>query len=131
MVGDVMATLYITLFIRYISTNCSILIWIGLSLNVLALILGFFIVESPEWLLSAGDKQGAIAALHKIAKMNGVTDFEIHDLKVVKFETIDPEKKAAVQGSEVGPTPEFGNSTDQPGCETEIEADVCEGKKLI
>ena len=72
MIGDIMATLYISLFLRYISTNCSILIWIGFSLNVLAVILAFWLVESPEWLLASGNKEGAIEALKKIAKINGV-----------------------------------------------------------
>lgn len=121
MVGDVVATLYITIFIRFISNDCSILIWVGLGLNCAAIISGYFIVESPEWLMSIGDKQGAMKALYTVAKINGVKDFEIHDLKAAKFETIDPEKKAA-NGDDA---PQFGNK------DTEIEAEVTEGKKLL
>lgn len=52
MIFDVAATLYITLFLRYISNNANTIIWIGFSLNVLACILGLLIVESPSWYVS-------------------------------------------------------------------------------
>lgn len=51
-----MATFYITLFIRYISVNISALIWVGFGLNVLCVICSYWLIESPAWLLSIGDK---------------------------------------------------------------------------
>ena len=38
LIGDVVATLYVTFFIRYISINVEIIIWVGFSLNVFSLI---------------------------------------------------------------------------------------------
>jgi len=87
MVGDVVATMYITFFIRYISVDVHTLIWIGLSLNVLVVGLGIFLIESPAWLLSSGDKAGAIKALKFVAKINGVENYELEDLQEEKFET--------------------------------------------
>jgi hypothetical protein len=87
MVGDVVATMYITFFIRYISVDVHIIIWIGFSLNAIVAIMGFFLIESPAWLLSSGDKAGAIKALKFVAKINGVENYELEDLKEEKFET--------------------------------------------
>ena len=101
MVADVMATLYVTFFLRYISNNALTLIWIGLSLNILACILGLWVVESPAWLMSVGRKDLAIQKLHYIAKMNGVHDFVLEDLKKEKFETLekDGDKNAQADGA--------------------------------
>lgn len=91
-VGDIFATYYITFFLRYISNDANTLIWIGFAINILACICGFFLVESPAWLLSSGNKAGAIKNLEKIARINGVVGFEVWDLKDEKFETVDPKK---------------------------------------
>lgn len=52
MIADVAATLYICFFLRYISNDANTIIWIGMSLNVLAVLLGLLIVESPSWYVS-------------------------------------------------------------------------------
>ena len=68
---DGLATLYITFFLRYISNNVNTIIWIGFSLNIVAFIMTFWIVESPAWLVSVGRKAEAIKNLSYIAKING------------------------------------------------------------
>ena len=87
---DAAATLYITFFIAIISNNINILVWIGFGLNILCCIGGYFIVESPAWLNTFGDKQKAIETIKYIAKFNGAEDFQIIDLKAEKFEIVDP-----------------------------------------
>mmetsp|Transcript_33699 Transcript_33699/g.41553 ORF Transcript_33699/g.41553 Transcript_33699/m.41553 type:complete len:122 (-) Transcript_33699:812-1177(-) len=85
MTADVVATLYVTFFLRFVSSTASDLIWVGFALNIVACILGFFCVESPSWLVSIGRKDEAIKRLSYMAKMNGVKDFSIHDLRTEKF----------------------------------------------
>ena len=70
-IGDVVATLYVTFYLRYISNNAQSLIWVGFALNIIAFIMTFWIVESPSWLVSVGRKEEAIKNLKFIAKMNG------------------------------------------------------------
>ena len=77
MIGDVVATLYITFFLRYISNDAFTIIWIGFSLNIVAFIMSFWIVESPVWLVSVGRNDEAIKNLKYIAKLNGTKDFEL------------------------------------------------------
>ena len=60
MIGDVVATLYVTFYLRYISNNVNSLIWVGFSLNIAAFIMTFWIVESPAWLVSVGRNAEAI-----------------------------------------------------------------------
>ena len=55
LVGDVVATLYVTFFLRYISININIIIWIGFALNIITLIASLWNVESPAWLVSVGE----------------------------------------------------------------------------
>ena len=93
MVGDGIATLYVTFFLRYISNDVTTIIWIGLVLNIVACIMSFWIVESPIWLVSVGRNEEAIKNLNFIAKMNGAKDFHIKELREIKFETVDPEKE--------------------------------------
>ena len=64
-----------------------ILIWIAFSINILTAVLGLLLVESPAYLLQKGDKDGAIKALKYVAKINGVSNYEVQDLKEEKFET--------------------------------------------
>ena len=52
MTSDVIATLYVTLFLRFVSNDASTVIWIGLGLNIAAVIGAFWLVESPGWLLT-------------------------------------------------------------------------------
>ena len=66
-----MPTFYITLFLRFVSNDSSTAIWIGFAINVLACIGGFFLVESPAWLLSVDREADAMKALMYIAKVNG------------------------------------------------------------
>ena len=56
MVTDSIATIYVTIFIRYISNSSADLIWIGCALNVVSVILGYWVQESPSWLVSVGRK---------------------------------------------------------------------------
>ena len=93
MIGDTVATLYVTFFIRFISNNSRTLIWVGFALNIAAFIMTFWIVESPAWLVSVGRKEEAIKNLKYIAKMNGQKDFQVTALRDSKFETVDPEKE--------------------------------------
>ena len=90
MIGDVVATLYICFFLRYISSDAFKIIWIGFALNILGVILAYWLVESPAWLLSVQREKDAIVALQYMAKINGVTDFHIETLIESKFETEDP-----------------------------------------
>ena len=80
LVGDVVATLYVTFFIRYISVNCYIIVWIGFGLNVFSLIASFWNVESPAWLLSVGETEKAKKSFMFIAKFNGVNDLHVTNL---------------------------------------------------
>ena len=59
MVGDCVATLYITFYLRFISNDIHYLIWVGFSLNILTVLLAFFLVESPAWLVSVGEIERA------------------------------------------------------------------------
>ena len=93
MVGDVVATLYICFFLRYISNDAFHIIWIGFALNIVAVIGAVLLVESPAWLVSAGRIEDAEACLQKIAKINGVTDFQVGKLVDEKFVLEDPNKK--------------------------------------
>ena len=93
MIGDVVATLYICLFLRYISNNANTLIWVGFAINVITVIFGLFLVESPGWLVSVGRTEDAAIALQKIAKINGATDFQVGKLIDEKFVIDDPNKK--------------------------------------
>ena len=88
MIGDVVATLYVTFYLRYISNNVNSLIWVGFVLNVTAFIMTFWIQESPAWLVSVGKNAEAIRKLAFIAKMNGKKDFKVYALKDAKFETV-------------------------------------------
>ena len=92
--GDSIITLYIVLFLRYVSNEVSILLWIGLGLNVLALVLSFWLVESPAWLASVDRKDEALKALGYMARFNGEGErFKVTSLKDEKFETLSPEEE--------------------------------------
>ena len=75
MTSDVIATLYITFFLRFISNSSADLLWIGLALNIIAVILGWWVQESPSWLVSIGRKDEALKRIEFMAKFNGVKDF--------------------------------------------------------
>ena len=64
LVLDVLATLYVTLFLRFVSNNASIIVWIGLVLNIVALVGAFWLVESPGLLVTQGCQEEAIKALN-------------------------------------------------------------------
>ena len=70
--GDVATSLYITFYLRYISKNIHILIWIGLGINVFVIIASCWNVESPAWLASVGEIDKAKRNILWIAKFNGV-----------------------------------------------------------
>lgn len=50
--GDSAATLYLTLYYRYISKKSYAIFWVGLFLNFLTFSATFFIPESVKWLIS-------------------------------------------------------------------------------
>jgi len=54
-----------------------ILIWVAFGINIVTAVLGFWLVESPAYLLQKGDKNGAIKALNYVAKINGVSNYEV------------------------------------------------------
>ena len=80
MIGDSAATLYITLYLRFFS-DANTMVWVGFAFNIIAIIGCFYLTESPSWLVSVGRKQEAKRILERIAKINGVKDFHIADLK--------------------------------------------------
>jgi hypothetical protein len=51
MFGDAIAVLYIDLWYRLVP-YAKPLIWLGLTLNIIAFVTGFWIPESPAWLIS-------------------------------------------------------------------------------
>lgn len=122
MVGDVVATLYITFFIRYISNNAITLIWIGFALNIVGCILALWIVESPAWLLSVGRKDLALQRLRYIAKINGIHDFVLEGLKQEKFVTLEKGEDAKKEEA-----PTFGSGGQVA---EQLESDVAEEKSL-
>ena len=69
---DILATYYCMIWIRLISNDCSIVIWIAAVMNLISIFFGFWQCESPPWLLSVGYKERAIKNMHFIAKFNGV-----------------------------------------------------------
>ena len=99
MLGDAAATLYSSFFLRYISNNGIDLMWLGFVLNLIAVIVGWFIVESPAWLVSVGLKEEAIKRLKYIAKFNRKADFELNDISVEKFEVMDKPEGNNANGS--------------------------------
>ena len=103
MVGDAAATLWITLLLRYVSNDANNMVWIGFGFNILATTMSFFLVDSPSWYVSVGKKDEAIKALQYMAKINGVTDFEVTDLKEEKFETLDPEEEKKKETAQTDP----------------------------
>lgn len=80
MFGDAIAVLYIDLWYRLIPYGVP-LIAIGLFLNIIAFITGFWIPESPAWLISQGRIEEATKAINRIAKFNGITE----TLKIKSF----------------------------------------------
>lgn len=97
MVGDAAATLYLTIYYRFISIHSYPIFWVSFSLNLLTAVVAFFYKESPQWLMSQNRYDEARASFSYIAKFNGVSDF-----KLVSFSQ-ETEKRAAFkqQTSEV------------------------------
>ena len=81
-ISDSVATLYVTFILRYISNNIQTVLWIAFSCNFIALITGIIIPESPKWLAEKGKSKLAMKSIARIAKINGVSDFDTaYDLK--------------------------------------------------
>ena len=74
-VGDVIVTLYITFLLRYVTKDASTLLWIGFAINILAVTLSFWVIESPSWLVSVGHKVEAVSKITQMAKFNKVSNF--------------------------------------------------------
>ena len=86
---DVAATMYVTVYIKFIAHNTQSLIWIGMALNLISLVANMWSVETPAWLLSVGDVEQAKKNLCYIAKFNGVEGYELSNL------VPDPEEEDA------------------------------------
>ena len=77
---DILATYYVTFYLRFISQYANSIIWIGFGMNVIACIAGFWTKESPAFLLSIGDRDRAIENMKYIAKFNGIIDYNLTQL---------------------------------------------------
>ncbi len=51
MTADVLATLYISIFLRFISHDVKNLIWVAFALCIVSSLLSFLTIESPSWLV--------------------------------------------------------------------------------
>ena len=51
MTSDVLATLYISIFLRFISNDANKLVWLAFSLCIVASLLSLLTLESPSWLV--------------------------------------------------------------------------------
>jgi hypothetical protein len=49
---DIMATLYVTVFLKFVSNNANYIVWIGFGMNALTVMGSYWLVESPCWLVS-------------------------------------------------------------------------------
>lgn len=88
-ISDSVATLYVTFILRYISNNISTVLWIAFSCNVIALITGLLLPESPKWLVERGQERLAMKSIAKIAKYNGVKDFDVNSYRLTKEDTAE------------------------------------------
>ena len=113
---DSISTWYLTFYFRYISNVASQIVWIGFGCNLFAMIAGYFLHESPTWLVTQDREEEAIEILEKVAKTNGVTDFKVDGLRKEKFETEDPDKvkenavEESKEDSEIETSPDGDNS---------------------
>ena len=86
MCGDSAATLYLTFYYRFISKDSYAIFWVGLFLNVLTFVTTLFVPESVKWLISVKQYNRAKDSLHRIARFNGITDFQINSFKIEEEE---------------------------------------------
>jgi len=86
MFGDAIAVLYIDLWYRVIPYGKP-LIAIGLTLNIIAFITGFWIPESPAWLIGQGRIEEAKKAINRIAAFNGIKE----PLEILSFKPDEDE----------------------------------------
>ena len=113
---DTISTWYLSFYMRYISNVANQVVWIGFGCNLFAIATGYFLHESPTWLVTQDREEEAIEILEKVAKTNGVTDFKVDGLRKEKFETEDPDKvkENAVEDSkddsEIETSPDGDNS---------------------
>ena len=75
--GDCVATMYVTFYLRFISNNVDSLIWAGFTINIVTVIAALFLVESPAWLVSVGETQWMESSVKYVAKFNGITNFYV------------------------------------------------------
>ena len=118
LVGDVVATLYVTFYLRYISVSVKPIIWVGFALNLFSLIASFWNVESPAWLVSVGEIEKAIKHVKYIGKFNGVTDLQISNLLP------DPEPEGVTDDTAAG-----NNHSERRSEDDIIEENPSEDKK--
>ena len=78
--GDSIATMYVTFYLRFISNNVHGLIWAGFTINIVSVIAAFWMIESPAWLISAGETKWAEKEIQYIAKFNGVQNLYINNI---------------------------------------------------
>ena len=79
-IGDSIATMYVTFYLRFISNNVHGLIWAGFTINIVSVIAAFWMIESPAWLISAGEIKWAEKEIQYIAKFNGVQHLQIGNI---------------------------------------------------
>ena len=91
-VGDSVATMYITFYLRFISSDMHILLWIGLGLNVVSVVGTSFLIESPAWLVTVGEQEWVQNSLRFVARINGNPDFKVG--------TVLPNKQAEAESEE-------------------------------
>ena len=88
MCGDSAATLYLTFYYRFISKKSYAIFWVGLFLNILTFITTLFVPESVKWLISVKQYRRAKEGLYRIAKFNGITDFQMNSFKKEEEERV-------------------------------------------
>ncbi|XP_076106169.1 organic cation transporter protein-like [Mytilus galloprovincialis] len=84
--------LYLLLILVYFIREWELLMWaIGVPIGIFALVVIFFLDESPRWLISRGKMEKAMQSLKTIAKVNNMTlslsvkDITIKDERTATF----------------------------------------------
>jgi MFS transporter, OCT family, solute carrier family 22 (organic cation transporter), member 4/5 len=74
--GDAAATIYISVYLAFVSRQTMPIIEVALVLNIVSFVSSILLMpESPAWLVSQGKFDAARSSLSWIAKVNGVSNF--------------------------------------------------------